>query len=243
MQADLDALGTMAAQDADAVAITGGTVNADHAGSGAGLTALPAAQLTGAGQIPAAIFPADATPLDVKVARAGTANSLTSTLSILPIGTILMWFGAQANIPAGWVLCDGANGTPNLVGRYPLGAGPGVALNQQGGSWSAAVATDNQGAHSHAGATAGHALTETQMPSHLHGLVSGYISGTPQAGAGRIWNGNENFLTGVPYASTDARGGGQAHAHAIGADGNHAHNVNVPLAVPYTALFFIMRVS
>jgi len=29
-----------------------------------------------------------------------------------------MWSGTIANIPAGWVICDGNNGTPDLTGRF-----------------------------------------------------------------------------------------------------------------------------
>ena len=123
-------LGTMAAQNADAVAITGGTVNAAHAGSGAGLTALPAAQLTGT--LPAATFPPDATPLDVKVARAAVADGLTAggALALLPIGMVMLWWGSSAAVPAGWHICDGTAGTPDLRGRMVLGAGPSNPLGQ-----------------------------------------------------------------------------------------------------------------
>ena len=31
-----------------------------------------------------------------------------------PSGGIIMWSGTLANIPSGWFLCDGANGTPDL---------------------------------------------------------------------------------------------------------------------------------
>lgn len=39
----------------------------------------------------------------------------------VPKGAIMMWSGAVGNIPAGWALCDGANGTPNLSGRFVVG--------------------------------------------------------------------------------------------------------------------------
>ena len=32
-----------------------------------------------------------------------------------------MWF-KLSSAPDGWVICDGSNGTPNLIGKYPLGA-------------------------------------------------------------------------------------------------------------------------
>lgn len=38
--------------------------------------------------------------------------------SLLVSGLILMWHGTIANIPSGWVLCDGNSGTPNLLDRF-----------------------------------------------------------------------------------------------------------------------------
>ena len=39
----------------------------------------------------------------------------------IPTGMILMWHGTIANIPAGWLICDGNNGTPNLLARFVEG--------------------------------------------------------------------------------------------------------------------------
>ncbi|MGJ0848633.1 hypothetical protein ACR77J_18340, partial [Tissierella praeacuta] len=41
----------------------------------------------------------------------------------VPKGAILMWSGSIANIPEGWALCDGNNGTPDLRDRFIVGAG------------------------------------------------------------------------------------------------------------------------
>jgi hypothetical protein len=47
-----------------------------------------------------------------------------------------MWSGSTANIPAGWSLCDGTNGTPDLVDRFVVAAGgsysPGASGNGGG---------------------------------------------------------------------------------------------------------------
>ncbi|WP_440030226.1 shufflon system plasmid conjugative transfer pilus tip adhesin PilV [Chromobacterium amazonense] len=40
----------------------------------------------------------------------------------LPVGTIVMW--QQKQIPENWALCDGRNGTPNLMGRFVLASKP-----------------------------------------------------------------------------------------------------------------------
>lgn len=44
-------------------------------------------------------------------------SSQSSSLD-LPIGTILPYIGSLSEIPSGWHLCDGSNGTPNLSGRF-----------------------------------------------------------------------------------------------------------------------------
>jgi len=43
----------------------------------------------------------------------------------IPSGTITMFYSTYGGgIPAGWVLCDGTNGTPNLIGMIPIGGQP-----------------------------------------------------------------------------------------------------------------------
>ncbi|HCP45659.1 MAG TPA: hypothetical protein DIU15_06440, partial [Deltaproteobacteria bacterium] len=39
----------------------------------------------------------------------------------IPSGGIIMWSGSTATIPAGWSLCDGTNGTPDLLNRFIKG--------------------------------------------------------------------------------------------------------------------------
>ena len=45
--------------------------------------------------------------------------------SLFVSGMIMIWSGSIANIPSGWLLCDGNNGTPNLSGKFVLGYGSG----------------------------------------------------------------------------------------------------------------------
>ncbi|MGK7872667.1 MAG: hypothetical protein AB4426_04940 [Xenococcaceae cyanobacterium] len=52
-----------------------------------------------------------------------SANSSSSNGSPLPSGTILMWSGSETDIPDGWALCNGENGTPDLRDRFILCAG------------------------------------------------------------------------------------------------------------------------
>ena len=41
----------------------------------------------------------------------------------MPKGVIILWSGAISDIPDGWIVCDGTDGTPNLSGRFVLGSG------------------------------------------------------------------------------------------------------------------------
>lgn len=55
---------------------------------------------------------------NICIRYSGVNHKLVSESSgSLPIGTIIM-FHSDTNIPDGWVVCDGQNGTPDLVGKY-----------------------------------------------------------------------------------------------------------------------------
>ena len=45
-----------------------------------------------------------------------------------------MWKGAIVDIPSGFVLCDGNNGTPDLRDKFIVGAGSTYAVDASGGS-------------------------------------------------------------------------------------------------------------
>lgn len=51
----------------------------------------------------------------------------------VPAGIIFLWQGAIGNIPPGYALCNGANGTPDLRDRFVVGAGDTYAVDETGG--------------------------------------------------------------------------------------------------------------
>lgn len=72
-----------------------------------------------------ATVPDDAIPLATVVCASEDITSVTSTIvglpGTMPAGGIIAWTGTLANIPSGWLLCDGNNGTPNLIDRFLQG--------------------------------------------------------------------------------------------------------------------------
>lgn len=57
---------------------------------------------------------------DLEKLKSEIEQSIKALVSNIPKGAI-MWFNLTS-APTGWVVCDGNNGTPNLIGKYPLGA-------------------------------------------------------------------------------------------------------------------------
>lgn len=48
---------------------------------------------------------------------------MNAGISAFKHGMIIEWHSTIASIPAGWVLCDGENGTPNLPNNLVIAAG------------------------------------------------------------------------------------------------------------------------
>ena len=137
-------------------------------------------------------------------------------------GMIILWSGTTATIPTGWRLCDGGEGTPNLVSRFVMGAGVGRAVGDIGGSADATLVS-----HNHTGSTGGGG-----SHSHTYSKPSG--SGTFQGG-GAVGGGSA--LTGSSTTNTSSVGN-HTHSVSISTKGSSATNKNLP---PYYALAYIMR--
>jgi hypothetical protein len=67
----------------------------------------------------------------------------------IPSGGIIIWSGAIIDIPAGYVLCDGNNGSPDLRDKFIVGAGSTYAVGASGGS-ATHTHTFTSSGHSHA---------------------------------------------------------------------------------------------
>jgi hypothetical protein len=55
-------------------------------------------------------------------------------MPVFPIGGIMYWSGSSGSIPAGYAVCDGTGGTPDLRDRFVPCAGGAYAVGETGGS-------------------------------------------------------------------------------------------------------------
>lgn len=60
-------------------------------------------------------------------------QNAASTGTTVPAGAIMMWSGSIGSIPAGYVICNGSSGTPDLRDYFIVGAGNSFAVGNTGG--------------------------------------------------------------------------------------------------------------
>lgn len=77
---------------------------------------------------------ATATPTPNAVPISDGSGTLDAWVEGIPAGIIAMWSGTLASIPAGWILCDGTNGTPDLRDRFIMGWSASVDPGGTGGT-------------------------------------------------------------------------------------------------------------
>jgi len=90
----------------------------------------------------------------------GIIGAAAPAATPIPSGGILLWSGSIGSIPAGYVLCNGNNNTPDLRNRFIVGAGSTYAVDATGGSADSILPTHT------------HAATVTD-PGHLHTYTRG----------------------------------------------------------------------
>ena len=127
----------------------------------------------------------------------------------IPAGIICMWGGLLANIPAGWALCDGQGGRPDLRSRFIKGA---AAAAEPGGTGGAAT-------HSHTYTDVvqhTHTVTVTD-PGHTHpyksqtatsGALTSYEHGAPDTSSNEANEGEttDSATTGITASTSNPAG-------------------------------------
>ena len=160
--------------------------------------------------------------------------------NVLPYGSIIMWYGNTTNVPSGWSLCDGSNGTPNLRNRFVVGAdGETVASTASTTVSGGQTVTggDASSSHNHGGFASTTTLSIAQIPSHTHSPVGNtyFVQSNDTTLVDEDIGGADSIVSPGYAAATGATGGGEGHNHAIS-------SITISNLPPYYALCYIMKV-
>lgn len=122
--------------------------------------------------------------------------------TLVPTGGILLWGGLIATIPAGYSICDGAGGRPDLRSTFVKGSAAGVDPGASGGAATHLHTDQNTGAHTH--------VPNTQWAAHIHSL---------------------NVASGSESDASNATAGSHNHT-ASDSQGNHQHTIVAASSLP-----------
>jgi hypothetical protein len=139
--------------------------------------------------------------------------------TIIPSGAIMMWSGTLAAIPAGYKLCDGTDGTPDLRERFIMGNRGGIDPGTTGGAL--------------AKTTAGHVHSQ---PNHNHSVSISGTTGADATSGGNVTGGGLS-VSGHTHSFS---------AYSITGDGGNQDTGSKTDSIsdirpPYYELAFIMK--
>ena len=147
--------------------------------------------------------------------------TVSGSFNYLPRGSIIAY--NQTSAPAGWTLCDGQNGAPDLRGKFIFGNGGSRGMNSTGGAETVALHEGQMPHHSHG--------ANVSDPGHQHHMIEGMgiVHG------GRSWYARDGGWGGAhPRTNVQKTGVTVGISHT---GGNQAHE-NMP---PFYVLTYIMK--
>ena len=242
------------------ITVTGNVAATNFSGNGTTISALNASNLsTGTvpvARLPVAtssvvgVSRPDASTITIDGSGVLTAN----VNAAVPAGTIVMT--ARSTSPTGWLLCDGSNvsrttygvlfsaiGTafgsgdgsttftlPNMVNRFPVGAGSTYALAATGGTTThshtvtTSVTVDAGGDHNHSGSTGSAAPGTDTQGAHSHTVDSHTHTVTVDSGGSHTHDLSNHTHTVVAPTHTHTVTVSN-HTHSISGSGTHTHYV------------------
>lgn len=104
----------------------------------------------------------------------------------------MIWSGSESDIPDGWALCNGTNGTPDLSDKFVIGAGNKYNSGDIGGEESVTLTIDETPSHSH---------------TFGHNVVTSDTNGSYVLSNSNKWG----YYNATIISNTESVGGDQAH--------------------------------
>jgi len=166
-------------------------------------------------------------------------------------GMIIIWSGSTANIPTGFVLCNGQNNTPDLRNRFIVGAGSNYNPGDTGGSADATLVSHSHTVDSHTHGDGSLTAANRSLTGSINvisqsfaqggGSASGVFTKTSVNGGRTANGGSINPCGGVNFDGShthDVTGSTGSASPGTNSQGSSASNANLP---PYYALCYIMK--
>jgi microcystin-dependent protein len=164
-------------------------------------------------------------------------------LSVLPTeglfhrGMIMDWYGQSNQVPSGWHICDGTNGTPDLRDKFIISAGGKYSFLATGGEEAVTLDINKIPNHDHWTDDGGNHRHYTC--DFIHGMGWPIHSQDENNPGGVRLHASDDWTNrwGSDWGDSFTSWAGNHNHHVRATGGGQAHN-NMP---PYIALFKIMK--
>lgn len=150
---------------------------------------------------------------------------------LFPKGTILMFGGSASDIPEGWSICDGSNGTPNLIDKFIKSS---TTAGDTGGDNEVTLTIDNLPPHTHT-VESGTVNTSTDG-NHSHTYTSPVM--------GMSYNANDRNVVESTGSGTTSSAGSHSHTIDLSSVVLNTVGLGEPIKIepPYYTLLYIMKI-
>lgn len=164
--------------------------------------------------------------------------------ALVPINGIIMYSGLQADIPANWAICDGNNGTPNLVNKFVVAA---ASFDVGTEEWRTSV----DGTSKESGGNATKTLGTNELPAHTHEKGTLAVTGGDhnhtydRSNVTTVASGGSANTRNQGVTETNTGDSGDLTLTVSGSTGNQSGTTGEAFDIlpPFYAIAYIMRVS
>lgn len=153
---------------------------------------------------------------------------------LIPKGSIIMFNGLSSEIPKGWHICDGTEGTPNLTGKFIKASN---TSGETGGKSTIQILEENMPRHTHT--FVGNQVTTSESGAHTHTIRGKYGKSDNAHDRNCLETGSETDLI------TTSQSGAHTHTIDMSATQLSYQGGGKPIEFEplYYSLIYIMKTS